>query len=122
MDSGVTINAGTYAGVTIGGVYRLSSDQSHVTTGWLASGVTIGSNTEHQQLRYNLGLTGTSIASSGGLIDFIYAMTGGRWKIDPTLNTMTFYRADNVTVVATFNLLDSVAAATYQNVYERTRA
>jgi len=126
MDSGVTLNAGTYSGVTTGGVLRIEPDQGAVTIGWVMSGATVGSATEHKQLRMALGLAGVSVATEGnGLIDFMHKTSGGRWKIFTTgvsINQMVFYEADNTTVLAVYNLLDSAAAATYQNTYERTRA
>ena len=52
-------------------------------------------------------------------IDFIRAIEGGRWRI--VSNQMIFYAEDNTTVTATFNLLDSVGAATSTDVAERVR-
>lgn len=57
------------------------------------------------------GLTG-SIQS---LLDVSY----GRWKI--VGNQMLFYKADNVTLVATFNLLDDAGNPTNDAVFERVK-
>lgn len=43
----------------------------------------------------------------------------GRWKIDKVAMTMTFYREDNVTVVATFALKDDTGAPAFDGVFER---
>jgi hypothetical protein len=53
--------------------------------------------------------------SIAGLIDVAF----GRWKIDKVANTMTFYREDNLTVVATFNLFDDTGAPAFDGVFER---
>ena len=116
LASGVTVNA-IISGVT------LPQDQTGVSIGWVVSGATPGSATEYQEMRYALGISGVSTPTSGdGMLDFLYNMEGGRWKIDEDTSTMLFYKADNVTLIATFNLLDSTAGATVQNVFERTRA
>jgi hypothetical protein len=53
--------------------------------------------------------------------DLVAAMQGGRWKIDTTLNQMIFYRPDNVTEIARFDLFDSSGTPASDDVYERTR-
>lgn len=57
------------------------------------------------------GITG----SIAGLVDVAF----GRWKIDKTTNQMLFYREDNVTLVATFDLFDDTGAPTTDAVFER---
>ena len=52
-------------------------------------------------------------------IDFIKEIEGGRWKINTSTNQMVFYKSDNSTVVATFNLFDSDGNASYTSVFER---
>ena len=41
-----------------------------------------------------------------GAIDFIKSIEGGKWIIDETVNQMIFYKNDNSTEIARFNLLD----------------
>jgi len=53
------------------------------------------------------------------LLNFINNIEGGRWEI--TGNQMLFYAADNVTLVATFNLFDSSGNPAEENVAERVR-
>ena len=50
---------------------------------------------------------------------FLAAIEGGRWKI--ISNQMVFYKEDNVTEVARFNLLDKDGVAAEKNVMERVR-
>lgn len=57
----------------------------------------------------------------GALVAFINAIEGGRWKIDETTNQMIFYKEDNTTEIARFNLKDIDGNAAYENVFERTR-
>jgi len=54
-------------------------------------------------------------------LTFLKDIEGGRWKVDTTLNQMIFYKSDNVTEVARFNLLDADGNATSENIFERTR-
>ena len=52
--------------------------------------------------------------------NFIKSIEGGRWKILD--NQMLFFKKDNVTEIARFNLLDVDGNPTEQDVYERTLA
>ncbi len=52
-------------------------------------------------------------------INFIKDIEGGRWKI--ISNQMVFYKEDNATEIARFNLLDTAGNPTEQNVAERQR-
>ena len=54
-------------------------------------------------------------------IDFIRSIEGGRWKIDTSTNKMTFYKDDNTTAVASFDLKDSDGSASTTSVFERVR-
>jgi len=64
----------------------------------------------------------TVSGSFGELLNFIYNIEGGMWKRDGT--TLTFYKDDNSTTVATFNLktVTGSAAGETDDVYERQRA
>ena len=50
---------------------------------------------------------------------FNYDISGGRWKI--VNNKMIFYKEDNVTEVARFNLLDDTGSPTMDDVHERVK-
>jgi hypothetical protein len=50
---------------------------------------------------------------------FLKDIEGGRWRI--ISNQMIFYKSDNTTEVARFNLFDSAGNPTESNVYERER-
>ena len=52
-------------------------------------------------------------------VDFIKDVEGGRWLIKD--NQMIFYKEDNVTEVARFNLYDKDGNPAEENVYERRR-
>lgn len=54
-------------------------------------------------------------------IQFLIDVAGGRWKIDEAVNQMIFYKSDNTTEVARFNLFDINGTATTRNVFERVR-
>jgi len=78
---------------------------------------------------YTISISATVDSDTGGItydftvtdLTFIKDIEGGRWKIDTVLNQMIFYKSDNTTEVARFNLYDEDGNATYQNVFERTR-
>lgn len=55
-------------------------------------------------------------------VEFIKDIEGGRWKIDEDANQMIFYKADNVTEVARFNLKDSSGNPNSESVFARLRA
>jgi len=54
-------------------------------------------------------------------IEFIRNIEGGRWKINTSTNKMTFYKDDNSTVVAAFDLKDSDGSGSSTSVFERVR-
>ena len=64
---------------------------------------------------------GISFAFTVSDLTFLKDIEGGRWKVDTTLNQMIFYKSDNVTEVARFNLFDADGNATSENIFERTR-
>jgi hypothetical protein len=55
-------------------------------------------------------------------IDFIKDIEGGRWTIDTGTNQMVFYKSDNATEIARFNLQGSDGNANSTNVFTRRRA
>jgi hypothetical protein len=56
-----------------------------------------------------------------GTIQSLYDVSYGRWKIDKAANQMIFYKADNVTEVARFNLFDDNGVPTFDGVFERQK-
>lgn len=54
-----------------------------------------------------------------GSVQALRDMVEGRWKIQS--NQMIFYKADNVTEVARFDLRDDVGSPTMDSVFERIR-
>jgi hypothetical protein len=63
----------------------------------------------------------TAPHSMGKLQVFAGDFAGGRWKIDGTNNVHIFFKPDNVTEIARYNLLDSQGLPSVTNVFERTR-
>lgn len=57
----------------------------------------------------------------GDEIRFAKDIEGGKWKIDTVAKQMVFYKADNVTEIARFDLFDKDGNPAYQNVFERVR-
>jgi len=65
---------------------------------------------------------GTPISGSmGEFMVLLWDQAGGRRLIDEDANQEIFYKADNVTEVMRFNLLDVDGNPAYQNVFERVR-
>lgn len=52
-------------------------------------------------------------------LTFLQDIEGGKWQI--TGNQMIFYKSDNVTEVARFNLFDDAGVAAVLNVFKRER-
>lgn len=61
----------------------------------------------------------TELLLVSGSVDFIKQIEGGRWKIDS--NKMYFYKDDNTTLIATFDLFDQYGTPTDSDVMERQR-
>ena len=69
------------------------------------------------EIRIEMEKAGTKLADVKDETAFIKSIEGGRWKIID--NQMVFYKDDNVTEVARFNLLDKDGKAAEENVMER---
>jgi len=69
---------------------------------------------------WGAALTDHTVSGSiGAAMNFTYDMEGGRWHL--VGDQMVFYKSDNVTEVARFNLFDATGVPTTQSAYERTR-
>jgi hypothetical protein len=78
--------------------------------------------TEQQNVEENdprVSDTWQMVNSITGSIAVLRDISVGRWRIDKVANQMIFYREDNVTVVATFNLFDDASAPAFDGVFER---
>jgi hypothetical protein len=64
--------------------------------------------------QYNVEANDPKVAS-------IYDISFGRWKIDKATNQMLFYKSDNVTLVARFNLFDDNGNPVFDGVFERVK-
>lgn len=54
-------------------------------------------------------------------VQSVFDISFGRWKIDKTTNRMIFYKEDNSTVIATFDLYDDNGNPTVDAVFERVK-
>ena len=52
---------------------------------------------------------------------FIREIEGGRWKIDTVTNQMIFFKNDNITEVARFDLKDATGLPSTSSIFERSR-
>jgi len=65
--------------------------------------------------------TWSMVNSTTGSIQSLFDINFGRWKIDKAANQMLFYKPDNVTLIATFNLFDDTLTPVYDGVFERQK-
>ena len=56
------------------------------------------------------------------IIEFIYDVSGGRWKLDTATNQMILYKKDNNSEIARFNLFGADGSGTVASVFERRRS
>jgi hypothetical protein len=63
----------------------------------------------------------STLTMVSGTVSQLYDMNFGRWKIDETTNQMIFYKEDNTTEIARFDLTDRVGSPTFESPFERTR-
>jgi len=61
----------------------------------------------------------TKVTMMSGTIGQLYDIQYGRWKI--VSNQMIFYKEDNATVIATFNLFDDLGAPSMDAVFDRQK-
>lgn len=87
-------------------------------TGSLASAIAIeAQNVEANDPR--VSDTWSMVNATTGSIQSLYDISYGRWRI--LNNQMLFYKADNTTLVATFDLKDSGGNPTMDAVFERLK-
>lgn len=67
----------------------------------------------------NIDVVLGTVQSITGSIQYIQDITAGRWQI--VNNTMKFYKEDNVTLVAEFDLYDDLGNPTMDSVFERVK-
>lgn len=78
-----------------------------------------GAFTKIVQVSGSIDVLQASVAAVSSLTQEIHDMQYGRWKIVD--NKMLFYKSDNVTLVAQFNLFDDAGNPTMDSVFERVR-
>jgi hypothetical protein len=100
------------------GIYSASIHVSEGFTGYVLWDTGEGTPVFASEDIDNVINTLTLVSSS---VDFTKHMTSGRWKLDTSENQMIFYKEDNSTVLATFNLFDSDGSATTTEVFERRK-
>jgi hypothetical protein len=107
---------------TTSGVYQLISG-----SGIYAASITFP-DAFHGQLLWDTGSTFTTtfyaveqynVEENNPNVDKIYDISFGRWKI--VGNQMQFFKEDNVTLVATFDLFDDLGNPTMDQVFERRK-
>lgn len=77
--------------------------------------------TDITEISSSLAIVSASVGEIHCNVEFIKDIEGGRWRINTTTNQMIFYKNDNTTEVARFNLFDSGSNPTSECVFERVR-
>lgn len=109
--------------------------QERTTSGVFELGV--GTGIYSAKVEFDKGFVGTILWDTGDGVSTIYAneeyngleedmlfvkaVTGGRWKLNPLTNEMTFYDDDNLTPVANFSMYNSVNQPSILEVHQRIR-
>jgi hypothetical protein len=127
--SGVEIlpptTTGVYESIAGSGIYAAPITFSNNFSGsivWDTNDAAIEYATEqynYQENNPNVDNTLTMLTAVSGSIDLVRDMTEGKWKI--VSNKMQFYKADNTTLIAEFNLFDNTGAPSMDAVFERRR-
>lgn len=60
-------------------------------------------------------------SSLGIMVELVKDFNEGRWRIDNNTHQMIFYKADNTTEIARFNLYDSAGNPAVENVFDRQK-
>ena len=115
LNYAIRVNAGTT--IPEGERFHAASNESFVEDIW------------DQPLAFHSGVNGTVVPSGsvGGTVTmgaaraFNFDVDQGRWIIDETVNQMIFYKNDNVTEIARFNLFDESGTPASDDVFERVR-
>lgn len=61
------------------------------------------------------------LSSLGAMTSLIKDFTEGRWRIDKNTNQMIFFKEDNTTEIARFNLFDSAGNPSVETVFDRQK-
>ncbi len=104
----------------------VSSRSSHTAAQvWAAGGRTLTTPGDYKAtvsalaLEANVQAHAAAALTADAKLEFIKQINGGRWKI--VGNQMIFYKEDNTTVVATFNLFDQNGNPSMVNVFDRQK-
>jgi hypothetical protein len=82
--------------------------------------VTASGNTVYASEEYNSTSSATvAIDSVATDVEFIKSIEGGMWKIDHIKKQMIFYKSDNATIVARFELRDKEGNPSISEVFSR---
>lgn len=131
------VGGGIIAGPSTAGVYQVAPgiyaanitypDNFHGQTLWTCP-ATGSFPVSHAVEQYNVEENDPKVADTWNMVNAItgtiydlYDMGYGRWKIDKNANQMIFYRADNTTEVARYNLFDDNGTPTFDGVFERQK-
>lgn len=83
-----------------------------------------GINSSIITITTDIGTIQTDISNLAATSQFMADIEGGRWQIDVDAKQMVFYKSDNMTEVARFNLYDELGSPTADpsRIAERSRA
>lgn len=129
--SNALIDGPTTVGVsevgTLTGVYAANisfPDDFHGTILWSSGGadpVFVSEQFNVEENNPKIDQIHSAVIVIGQDLSFIKDIEGGRWKIDKATSQMVFYKSDNTTVVATFQLKDEIGNPSFAAPFERAR-
>ncbi len=111
-----SIYLGSMPGSVAAGVYRYSVYQKNSSVADLQGDERVSYN---ETIQWD-GSAEIPLSESSVGLTFLEDMIGGKWLIEN--NQMKFYKDDNSTLVATFDLYDQNGNPAMESVYERERA
>ena len=100
-------------------VQDLASDATTAATSAASSAATAATAAGNAQTASS-GANTAAAAAQAAAVATLNVETGG-WTLDSTLNQMTIFAPDNVTVIAKFNCFDASGNPSVVNVYKRVR-
>lgn len=115
---GSRVTAGVYEVGTGTGVYGAEVSFPDDFSGTILWDTGEGATSSYASEEQNFADSPASLSDD---LTFVRDMIGGKWKIDHESYQMIFYKDDNVTEVARFDLKDKNQSPSYLSVFHRSR-
>jgi len=117
--SGSRVSSGIGEVLTGAGIYSASIHIADSFTGYILWDTGESTPTYASEDIDNVIHTLSMMSAS---VDFTRHLTAGKWKIDKSTYQMIFYKEDNSTEVARFDLYDEDGGSSYTSVFSRVKS